>query len=364
MGRSATRRCSTPAIPTEAIAVTATYGDGTTERIPDEYVSIDESGFGPFSSTAVAIEEYPVPDGTQVADVRVQVAGADRLGESRDRVTSDALDAEVGSLTAITASTLDPGPDDRVTLGVDAEEQTDIVDVVARNAAGESVEATVGDDDRATVHTDGQGTHTIALTYEQAGVDVTETFRVEAGSSAGSTPATVRVAEGASGTYAITSGLAGAIVDASGDELTIEARADSDDAPSVVHLHPQAAMSGDTDALDIEVVQSDGETALDRHASVFVHTTGLAEEALLWRGDAPITRAGDTQYGEVLDRGDGKHVVSTYTDASGAVTLDVRHEPGVRRPGPTLGGLPVTDYDPGTGRVETGSHTSSFSLCI
>jgi len=52
--------------------------------------------------------------------VRVQVAGADRLGESRDRVTSDALDAEVGSLNAITVSTLDPGPDDRVTLGVDA----------------------------------------------------------------------------------------------------------------------------------------------------------------------------------------------------------------------------------------------------
>ena len=317
------------AIPADAIAVTATYGDGTTDRIPDEYVTIDERGLGPFSSTMVAIEEYPVPDGTQVADVRVQVAGAERLGESRDRVTSDALDAEVGSLNAITVSTLDPGPDDRVTLGVDAEGQTQIVDVVARNAAGESVEATVSDDDQATVHTDGQGTHTIALTYEQAGVDVTETLRVEAGSSAGSTPATVRVAEGASGTYAITSGLAGATVDASGDELTIEARAEAGDAPSVVHLHPQSVMSGDTDALDVEVVQSDGETTLDRHASVFVHTTGLDDDALLWRGDAPITRGGDTQYGEVLDRGDGKLVVSTYTDASGAVTLDVRHEPGV-----------------------------------
>ena len=317
------------AIPADAIAVTVTYGDGTTERIPDEYVTIGERGFGPFSSTAVAIEEYPVPDGTQVADVRVQVAGADRLGESRDRVTGDTLDAGVGSLNAITVSTLDPGPDDRVTLGVDTEGQTQIVDVVARNAAGESVEATVGDDDRATVHTDGQGTHTIALTYEQAGVDVTETLRVEAGSSASSTPATVRVAGGASGTYAITSGLAGATVDASGDELTIEARAEADDVPSVIHLHPQTAMSGDTDALDVEVVQSDGETALDRHASVYVHTTGLADDALLWRGDAPITRSGDTQYGEVLDRGDGKLVVSTYTDANGAVTLDVRHEPGV-----------------------------------
>jgi|GEM_PF-759022 polyhydroxyalkanoate synthesis regulator phasin len=313
-------------IPAEAVAVTATYGDGTTERVPDEYVTVDQEGIGPLSSTAIAIEEYPVPDGTEVADVRVQVAGADRLGESRERVASAALDSDLASLDAITVSTLDPGPDDRVTLGVDADEQTRIVDVAARNPAGESVTATV-DDGQATVHTDGQGLHAIALTYEQSGIEVTETLRIEAGATSGSTPATVRLAEGASGTYAITSGLAGATVDTSGDELTIEARAESGDAPSAIHLHPQSAMSGDTDTLAVEVVQADGETSLDRHASVYVHTTGLADDALLWRGDAPITRAGDTQYGEVLDRGDGKAVVSTYTDADGAVTVDVRHDP-------------------------------------
>jgi len=102
-------------IPAEAVAVTATYGDGTTERVPDEYVTVDQEGIGPLSSTAIAIEEYPVPDGTEVADVRVQVAGADRLGESRERVASAALDSDLASLDAITVSTLDPGPDDRVT---------------------------------------------------------------------------------------------------------------------------------------------------------------------------------------------------------------------------------------------------------
>jgi hypothetical protein len=313
-------------LPAEAVAVTATYGDSTTERIPDEYVTVEEGGIGPLSSTTVAIEEYPVPDGTQVADVRVQVAGADRLGESRDRVASAALDSDLASLDAITVSTLDPGPDDRITLDVDAGEQTQVVDVAARNPAGEAVEATV-DAGQATVHTDGQGTHTIAVTYEQAGVTVTETLRVEAGGTAGSTPATVRVAEGPSGTYAITSGLAGATVDRSGDELAIEARAESGDSPSAVHVYPQTAMSGDTETLSVDVVQADGATSLDRHASVYVHTTGLGDDALLWRGDAPITRAGDTQYGEVLDRGDGKHVVSTYTDADGRVTVDVYHEP-------------------------------------
>jgi len=95
-------------IPAEAVAVTATYGDGTTERVPDEYVTVDQEGIGPLSSTAIAIEEYPVPDGTEVADVRVQVAGADRLGESRERVASAALDSDLASLDAITVSTLDP----------------------------------------------------------------------------------------------------------------------------------------------------------------------------------------------------------------------------------------------------------------
>ena len=313
-------------IPAEAIAVTATYGDGTTERIPDEYVTVEESGVGPLSSTTVAIDEYPVPEGTEVADVRVQVAGADRLGESRDRVASAALDSDLASLDAITVSTLDPGPDDRVILDVEADQQTQVVDVAARNPAGEPAEATV-DDRQATVHTDGQGMHTIALTYEQAGVRVTETLRIEAGAMAGSTPATVRVAEGPSGTYAITSGLAGATVDRSVDELAIDARAEAGETPSAVHVSPQTAMRGDTETIAVDVVQADGETSLDRHASVYVHTTGLGDDALLWRGDAPITRAGDTQYGEVLDRGDGKRVVSTYTDANGRVTVDVRHDP-------------------------------------
>ncbi|WP_066418905.1 hypothetical protein [Halorubrum aethiopicum] len=316
-------------IPAEAVAVTATYANGTTERIGDEYVTVEEGGFGPLSSTTVAIEEYPVPAGMQVADVRVQVAGADRLGESRDRVASDALDGDLASLDAITVSTFDPGPDDRVTLAVDAgDTRMRVVDVAARNAAGDPVTATV-DGGRATVHTDGQGIHTIALTYEQAGVEMTETLRVEAGATSGSTPATVRMSEGPSGTYAITSGLAGATVETSGDGLSIEARAAADDTPGAIHLHPQAAMSGDVDTLDVEVLRADGETSLDRHASVYVHTTGLAEDALLWRDDGPITRGGDTQYGEVLDRGDGKAVVSTYTDADGAVTVDIRHEPSV-----------------------------------
>ncbi|WP_123619590.1 hypothetical protein [Halorubrum sp. CSM-61] len=313
-------------IPAETVAVTATYGDGTTERLPDEYVTVEEGGIGPLSSTTVAIEEYPVPDGTEVADVRVQVAVNDRLGESRERVASDTLDSDLASLDAITVSTLDPGPDDRVTLGVNAGEQTQVVDVAARNPAGEPVDASV-ENGQATVRTDGQGMHAIALTYEQAGVTVTETLRVEAGATSSPTPATVRLAEGPSGTYAITSGLAGATVDRTGDELAIEARAESGESPSAVHLYPQTAMTGETDTVAVEVVQADGETSLDRHASVYVHTTGLADDALLWRDDAPITRAGDTQYGEVLDRDDGKRVVSTYTDADGRVTVDVRHDP-------------------------------------
>jgi len=54
-------------------------------------------------------------------------------------------------------------------------------------------------------------------------------------------------------------------------------------------------MSGDTDTLAVEVVQADGETSLDRHASVYVHTTGLADDALLWRATrrsrGPATRS-------------------------------------------------------------------------
>jgi len=181
-------------IPAEAVAVTATYGDGTTERVPDEYVTVDQGESARSRrqpSRSRSIPSPTVPRSRTYACKSPAPTDSERVASAL-RVRRSIAIWRVSTRSRFRRSIR---PDDRVTLGVDAGEQTRIVDVAARNPAGESVTATV-DDGQATVHTDGQGLHAIALTYEQSGIEVTETLRIEAGATSGSTPATVRLAEG------------------------------------------------------------------------------------------------------------------------------------------------------------------------
>lgn len=43
----------------------------------------------------------------------------------------------------------------------------------------------------------------------------------------------------------------------------------------------------------------------------------------------PITRDGLTRYGELIDCGDNKQVLSTYTAADGMAELRMSHDPGI-----------------------------------
>jgi len=47
----------------------------------------------------------------------------------------------------------------------------------------------------------------------------------------------------------------------------------------------------------------------------------------VWRGDGPITREGETRFGELLDRDGDKSVVSSYADSDGEAEIRVSHDP-------------------------------------
>jgi hypothetical protein len=319
-------------IPDDAVAATIRYADGSTEVVDSEYVTVDQSG-GPLTdSTTVRIDEYPIPDGAVAPQVRLQVAGSEGVGQSVGRLSNPAVDADLPTVNALSVSTLRPGPDDQVSVGIEAEDGTGYGGLVSGEVYapdGTALDATVdAETDRLRFTTSGQGVHFVRAIYEtQDGRQIAESVRVRAGESRQSTPPTIRSTEGVGGPLAVVGGgLQSAQIDDS-DGLGIEAVVAGDErVPGVVHLYPQDSTRGSVDELSLAVVRGPDSEELAEHVGVRVHLDELGEEALVWRGDDPITVDGETRFGEVSDRGLSKSIVRSYTDSDGTVDLRVSHE--------------------------------------
>ena len=198
------------------------------------------------------------------------------------------------------------GSRDTVSVGIDATVGTGysgLTDAAVFAPDGSEIQTTINSNtDRARFETDGQGTHAVRLTYAtQSGDSFVESVRVQAGESSRNSPPTLRVSEGVGGPLGIVGdGLASSrvSVDDSDVELTAQLGA-NDRVPSVLHVHPQTVMRGSQNEIDVSVVRGDDEDTVREHVSLNVHLTDLDDDALLWRDGDPITRDGQTRYGEV-----------------------------------------------------------------
>lgn len=314
------------------IAVIANYEDGTSEPIGAEYVSVSSTGITN-DGTLVTVEDYPIPNDTAVANVRVQVATANGLGQSSDHVRNPAFQGEIPEIEAIDVSTDRPGPDERVGLQIRAAEESgygQLTDSTVYGPDGQEINASVSDD-RATFRTEGEGLYRAQLIYENAqGDEFRELVRIRAGERPMTTGPTIRMTDGVTGVYALAGeGLQSARVDIDDDEVRVDAIIPTGEgAPSQLHIHPiPDALSGDNHEFSISVVEGSSEQTVRSHVPVFVHLDdGLDEDALIWRGDDPITHDGDTRFGEVDSR-ENKDVIVTWTDESGQVTLEIIEDP-------------------------------------
>ncbi|ELZ05731.1 hypothetical protein [Natrialba aegyptia] len=316
----------------DSIAPEIHWTDGTVEPIGEEYWSVESGGI--LGSDTLVIEDLPIDNSDPAAfDVRVQAASDDGVLDDRVSGTNPAFGGSLPEIDAVDFSTLAPGPSERVYVGLDAADGTgydSLVSAEAWAADGTELNATIDESrDRATFRTDGEGTHTVRLTFEtQQGEQIVVSERVRAHEQSRSDPATVRAADGTLGTYAVTGErLDSARIESSAGTLRVDVIADDSDGPGELHIKPANAMTGTEHRFEVNVLHGSSEEQVSAQVPVRLHLEGLEEEgALFWRSDDgfggdPITWDGSTRYGEVSWQGDGKAVLRTYTTPSG--TLDV-----------------------------------------
>ncbi|WP_226043421.1 hypothetical protein [Natrinema sp. DC36] len=354
----------------DTVAPEIHWSDGTVEPIPEEYYSVESTGIFGGGGQQLVISDLPIGETDPAAfDIRVQAAssgdggligGGSDEGVLDDRIsaTNPAFGGSIPTVNAVDFSTLAPGPSENVYVGVEAKPDTgygQLVSAEAWNDDGESINATVDTErDRASFKTDGQGVHSVRLTFENdQGDRFVVSERVRAHEQSRSDPATVRASESTLGTYAVTGEeLASARIDSSNGRLKIDVIADDSDGPGSLVLKPANAMSGDEHSFEVNVLHGNSEERVNAHVPIELHLEGMSDSALYWRsaaglGGDPVTHDGSTRFGEVQTAADGeKQILYTYTREDGSLEMEVISSPGwtariTHRIARTIGGIEI-----------------------
>lgn len=320
-----------PGVDGDTITPEIHWSDGTSEEIDDEYWSVDSGIFG---SDTLIIDGFPIgEDDPGAFDIRVMGASDEGILDDRISGVNPDFGGDLVDLDAVDFSTLTPGDSERVYVGVDAPsgyERIQNIDVFGPDGSpiGGDIDT---DRDRASFRTDGEGDYHIRMELEStSGHTFTVSEHVRAKDQSRSDPATIRIGKSALGTHAVVGeGLDTARVD--GDiNPTIEAVADAGNAPGELHIYPRDSLRGNVHTLDVHVLEGSDESQVRRNVQLYVHYDGgLGEHDISWVDGNPITHGGDTRWGEVNHRDNGKSVLVTYTDDDGTATVTVNRDAGI-----------------------------------
>jgi hypothetical protein len=328
----------------DTVSVERHWSNGSVQPTAEEYWSVESTGIAG-QNQALVIDGLPIDDSDPAAfDIRVQAAGTDDslLGNGNSglldyRITglNPAAAGAAPDIGAVDFSNLAPGPSERVYVSIDAGEDSGydgLVDAQAWNDDGESINATVDENgSKARFTTDGEGTHTVRLVYEnQQGDQYTLTERVDAKPQSRSDPATVRASgdpDSMTGIYAVTGDkLDGAQIETNGGTMTVDVLAEDSEGPGELNIHPSNVMDGDRHSIEVNVLHGSDEQRVSGNIPVNLHLENTQETTIYWRSSAgfggdPITHEGETRHGSVDKPNDEKHVVRTYTEPDGSLTV-------------------------------------------
>ncbi|WP_276257149.1 hypothetical protein [Halomontanus rarus] len=343
----------------ETVAPELHWSNGTVEPIAEEYYSVESDGIVPgFGGDVLVIDDYPISESDPAAfSLRLTGGGDGGWLDHRFPGQNPAFDGSLPQINAVDFSSLAPGQNERVYVGVVAEAETgygELTKVEAWNDDGEELTTRLDTErDRGSFKTDGDGVHSVRLTFEnQQGNSFVLSERVRAYEQSRSDPATVRAAEGVLGTYAVTGDrLESAQIDVSTGTLAVDVIAEDSDGPGELHLKPAAVMDGTEHRLEVNVLHGTADERVSAHVPIQIHLEGIEEEsALFWRSDDglggdPITWGGDTRYGQADFRGDEKVVLQTLTRSDGTLEVTVIQSPGyidraTHRLARSIGGVP------------------------
>lgn len=324
----------------DSVSVIAEFNDGTSDVVNESYWRIDESVT---DSDTLIVEDYPL-DGAAVAKINVRVATNDDsiigddesgFGHDSDIITNPAFDGTTPDIDAMDFSTLEPGPDERVAMNVRAPAESSfqsVENVSVWSPNGTALDVNTSGMHDATFRTVGEGRYTIRVTYTDAtGETFVETVNIKATDSQRALPASVRVQDGTTDTYALTgSGLTNGYVRDSTDGATqVGAVIEQDaDVPSTVHVFTQSAESGATSEYEVRVQRGEDRESVHRHVTVDLNTRKFSEDALVWRNGDAIDAAGSSPYGVVKHNHSDKTKIRFATNEHGRATIRINNDPG------------------------------------
>lgn len=332
----------------EYAMVELVWSDGTVEHMPYEYYSIESGGV--LGGDTVVVDDYPLEenaDGRALANVRVTATMAEDEGIVSDGdddsppvergsapVTVPAFGGDIPAIDAIDVSTTAPGPDERVTFGLEPEPGTgygSLEHVNVTGPAGTEIATEITDSDRGAFRTDGAGVHFVRATYSNSQGDLfVLTFRLNARENSIRTGPEVVVTEYAGGTVALAGeGLENAHVENAGDTLSVSATIPGDEsAPARIDVKPGQHLTKATEYVEVSVLQGADEKTIDSHVQVAIHVDrGISDDTLLWRNGDAFRQSGEDRFGEVEEHESGKDIVRTYTDADGYAEIRMDQDP-------------------------------------
>lgn len=324
----------------DAVTLLLHYSNGTTETVTtdSEYLSVNKR---PGLSDQVILEEYPIGEtdpATLTTELLVAEEETGAIGRVRDTIRNPHFDNEIPTLDSIAVSSLEPGPDEQVSIDIDPEDPTvfdSITDVTVIGPDGEITTDSVSANGQETgFRTDGAGLYHVKLTFNNTEGDTfVETFRLSAGDFDDARPASVQIRTGSTGRWLLVGdGLEGGTIDVgeNGRQIAISAQiAQGDDAPGSVHVYTHGIDTGAETVTTVKLTRGSNGDSIQKQLGVVIHTDQLSEDAVLYREDPtnPLPRDGSNQHGVVDPRSNGT-TIQTYTEGDGTVTVVTNTEPG------------------------------------
>lgn len=311
----------------DEVLVRVDFNNGTTTYLngSSEYVTIEDSLVG---SDTVHLEEYPLGD-NEAANVRFMAITSEGISEASSAVRSPSFTGDIPALKSVHLSTTAPGPDDRVQVVVNPEDDSRFgklksITVTNLDDTSKTIDvANITKDKETAFTTNGSGVHRVELTIENpGGVEFTEVVEVEADDNALARGPTIRANSGPMGTYAVASdGCTDGefIVDQGGAAITGTCVLNEGaDPPESVHAHITGLDTSDQYVTDVRVLRGESEETVRAQVLDYVHAPSLGEHGFVYRtvaGDEQaLPRNGTNQFGTVSRHDDGVTIQSFSDD--------------------------------------------------
>lgn len=326
------------ALQPEDVVVVAHWANGTSQVVPDEYISVDRSlsNVAGVGSSAVVVEDFPIGSADPAAvTFETRVANSDGVGNARQSARNPTFDGTIPSLDSAVLSSLHPGPNDNVEVRLNPAEESsfrNLTSVKGYGPGGQTLSVGNISGRSFTFTTNGEGVHVLRMTLTDLdGNQYVETLRVKTGETDMNRLASIRAKESVLGTYAVVGdGLDGGDMEITTDGPEFTARIGQDaDVPNEIHVYSEGLTTNAASSTTVRVVRGEAGESVKSHTRVVLHTPSLTENAIVYRnGNQPITTDAATRYGRVTKRADGT-TIQTYTDASGEVSVRTINAPGV-----------------------------------